>query len=170
MSNIFVPRHELEKLIKHALIRSDVSETNAISVARALTQAQLDGQIGHGVSRVTSYCAQARIGKVKGHATPHVVAETTSALRIDAGYGFAFPAIDVALQQLSNKARSIGIAAASIFRSHHFGVAGWHVERLAKQGLIGLIVGNSPAAIAPMVDQSQFWYQSDRVCCTPFKR
>ena len=149
MSDMFVPRHELEHLITQALNQSNVSEPNATSVARALTQAQLDGQIGHGVSRVASYCAQARTGKVQGHATPHVVAETASALRIDAGYGFAFPAIDVALQQLSNKARSIGIAAASIFRSHHFGVAGWHVERLAEQGLIALIVGNSPAAIAP---------------------
>ena len=149
MSDMFVPRYELEQLITQALIQSNVSEPNATSVARALTQAQLDGQIGHGVSRVASYCAQARTGKVQGHATPHVVAETASALRIDAGYGFAFPAIDVALQQLSNKARSIGIAAASIFRSHHFGVAGWHVERLAEQGLIALIVGNSPAAIAP---------------------
>ena len=80
MSDIFVPRHELEQLITHALIRSNVSETNAASVTRALTQAQLDGQIGHGVSRVASYCAQARTGKVQGHATPHVVAETASAL------------------------------------------------------------------------------------------
>ena len=30
-----------------------------------------------------------------------------------------------------------------------FGVAGWHVERLAQQGTIGWIVGNSPAAISP---------------------
>jgi (2R)-3-sulfolactate dehydrogenase (NADP+) len=43
----------------------------------------------------------------------------------------------------------MGIAAATIFRSHHFGVAGWHVERLAMQDTLGLIVGNSPAAIAP---------------------
>jgi len=149
MSNIFIPRHELENLILSAFLNSDVSETNAASVAAALTQAQMDGQVGHGVSRVASYCAQSRSGKVQGYAKPHIIAETASGMRVDAGYGFAFPAIDLALHELGNKAKSMGIAAAAICRSHHFGVAGWHVERLAQQGLLGLVVGNSPAAIAP---------------------
>ncbi|NCW73801.1 MAG: Ldh family oxidoreductase, partial [Gammaproteobacteria bacterium] len=45
MSNIFIPRHELENLILSAFLNSDVSETNAASVAAALTQAQMDGQV-----------------------------------------------------------------------------------------------------------------------------
>ena len=149
MSNIFIPRQELENLIQGALEASRVSENNAASVANALTQAQMDGQFGHGVSRVSSYCMQARAGKIKGNAIPQVVAETATAMRIDAGTGFAFPAIDLAIRELPKKAKSRGIAAATIFRSHHFGVAGWHVERLAQQGTIGWIVGNSPAAISP---------------------
>src|SRR5699024_1434462 len=46
-------------------------------------------------------------------------------------------------------ARQNGVAALSIANSHHFGVAGHHVERMANTGLIGLGFGNSPAAIAP---------------------
>ena len=149
MSDIDLLRDQLQSLIQRALESSNVSQENALSVAAALTQAQIDGQVGHGISRVASYCAQARSGKVHGHATPHIAAETASALRIDAQHGFAFPAIDLAIKELPNKAKSMGIAAATIFRSHHFGVAGWHVERLAMQDTLGLIVGNSPAAIAP---------------------
>ena len=149
MSDVYLFRDQLQTLIQRALKGSNVSQENALSVAAALTQAQIDGQVGHGISRVASYCAQARSGKVNGHATPHIAAETASALRIDAQHGFAFPAIDLAIKELPNKAKSIGIAAATIFRSHHFGVAGWHVERLAMQDTVGIIVGNSPAAIAP---------------------
>lgn len=149
MTTVYQPREALEACMVEALVRSNVSDSNARSVAAALTQAQLDGQVGHGVSRISSYCAQARSGKVQGHAVARIAAETAGALRIDAGHGFAFPAMDLAIAELPAKAKSLGIAAASVYRSHHFGVAGWHVERLAEAGTIGLIVGNSPAAIAP---------------------
>ena len=63
----------------------------------------MDGQFGHGVSRVSSYCMQARSGKIKGNAIPQVVAETATAMRIDAGTGFAFPAIDLAIRELPKR-------------------------------------------------------------------
>jgi (2R)-3-sulfolactate dehydrogenase (NADP+) len=149
MSNLTFTQDELTALMTQALERHKVSHTNAQSVATALAQAQCDGQAGHGVSRIKSYCLQAQSGKVNGMATPAVVAQTQAAVRIDAANGFAFAAIDLALDELVKRSQTQGIACASITRSHHFGVAGWHVERLAMQGMVGLIVGNSPAAIAP---------------------
>ena len=53
----FVPRYELEQLITQALIQSNVSEPNATSVARALTQAQLDGRISMGFLDGELLCA-----------------------------------------------------------------------------------------------------------------
>jgi (2R)-3-sulfolactate dehydrogenase (NADP+) len=46
-------------------------------------------------------------------------------------------------------ARTQGVAAAPIRRSHHCGAAGHPVERLADQGLVALFFANTPAAIAP---------------------
>src|SRR5204863_5516613 len=63
---------ELEALIAAALVASRTAEANARSVARALAQAEVDGQKGHGISRVPIYAAQARAGKVDGQATPIV--------------------------------------------------------------------------------------------------
>jgi (2R)-3-sulfolactate dehydrogenase (NADP+) len=45
-------------------------------------------------------------------------------------------------------ARHSGIAVAAIRRSHHFGQAGTHVERLADVGLVALAFANSPRAMA----------------------
>jgi (2R)-3-sulfolactate dehydrogenase (NADP+) len=46
-------------------------------------------------------------------------------------------------------ARTNGIAAAGIVRSHHAGVAGHHAERLAEAGLVALVFANTPKAMAP---------------------
>ena len=70
-------------------------------------------------------------------------------MRVDAAGGFAFPALELALNELALMAPEMGIAAAGVFRSHHFGQAGYHVEKLAEKGLVGLLFANTPKAIAP---------------------
>jgi (2R)-3-sulfolactate dehydrogenase (NADP+) len=141
--------NELEEVIAAALVASRTSNSNALSVARALAQAEIDGQKGHGLSRVPSYAAQARAGKVNGYAVPEVRQTRPGSLMIDAKNGFAYPALDLALGRMPDLTRSCGIAAAGLTRSHHFGVAGRPVERLAEQGLIALAFGNTPNAMAP---------------------
>lgn len=139
---------EAVALVQRALAASRVSAANAASVARALVAAEADGQVGHGLSRVPAYAAQARVGKVAGFAVPTVTTVRPAALRVDAEFGFAYPAIDAALDALVPLARAQGIAVAAIHRSHHFGQAGAHAERLAQAGLVGLVLGNSPKAMA----------------------
>lgn len=136
-------------LIAKALCASDVSPENALSVATALVAAEIDGQAGHGFSRVAAYAAQAASGKVSGHVSPLVTAPRTALLHVDAGNGFAFPAIDAAIDRLTALTPKTGIAGAMITKSHHAGQIGAHVERLANAGLIALMVANSPKAMAP---------------------
>ena len=149
MSNVTLELAEAASLAQAILVRHDTSEANAQSVARALVAAEADGQQGHGLSRLPSYAAQAAAGKVDGHAVPTLERGATAALRIDARNGFAFPALALAVDRLSPLGTETGIAAAAVHHSHHFGQAGYHVEQLAATGLIGLIFGNSPKAIAP---------------------
>lgn len=139
---------ELEALIVRALQAANTSPANAASVARALAQAEIDGQKGHGLSRVPSYAAQARSGKVDGHATPLLTRTRAASVMVDVAHGFAYPAFDLAIDALPQIARETGIAAAGFVRSHHFGVAGRHVERLAEAGLVALTFANTPQAMA----------------------
>jgi (2R)-3-sulfolactate dehydrogenase (NADP+) len=46
-------------------------------------------------------------------------------------------------------AREFGIAAAAITRSHHVGVAGHPVEKLAQGDMLAMMFANAPAAMAP---------------------
>jgi len=133
----------------NALRSNQTSENNAKEVADALVNAEFDGQAGHGLSRIPSYVEQLNAGKVKGNVEPSLLSSKGSVIRVDANNGFAFPAISLALSEITKTCKSFGIAAASISRSHHFGQAGRHVERLAEDGLIGLMFGNTPKAIPP---------------------
>lgn len=135
-------------LASDALSRSNVSRENAASVATALVMAEASGQPGHGFRRLPAYCAQARIGKVDGFAVPVWEKTRPGMLQIDARYGFAYPALDMMMDHLPDMARDQGIAAASIHKSHHAGVMGLTVERLAEQGLAALMFANAPAAMA----------------------
>ena len=96
-----------------------------------------------------AYADQAIAGKVDGHAVPEIRRTRTAAILSDAKTGFAFPAIEKGLMALRPVAEEAGIALLGVANSHHFGVAGHHVEALARTGLIGIVFGNSPAAIAP---------------------
>lgn len=136
-------------LICGALERSNVSPDNARSVAGALLAAELTGQSGHGLRRVNSYAAQAACGKVDGHATPQLDQSRPAAALVDAANGFAYPALDLALDWLPQAAGGQGIAIAGITRSHHCGVAGVVVEALAEKQMVGLMFANTPAAMAP---------------------
>lgn len=140
---------EAEVLVAQALIRCRTSRDNAASVARALVAAEADGLKGHGLSRVPSYAAQAKAGKVDGFAIAAIERLRPGAAVIDAKHGFAFPSLAVAVGLLPDMARATGIASAAIHRSHHCGAAGHPVERLADQGLVALMFANTPAAIAP---------------------
>ena len=149
MSTVTLSLQALHGLTKDILVTHNTSETNADQVAAALVAAEADGQQGHGASRIPSYAAQSKSGKVDGYATPALAEVGRAALRIDAGSGFAYPAINLAVEALCELTPETGIAAAAIANSHHSGVAGHHVEPLADKGLIGLSFGNCPQAIAP---------------------
>ena len=149
MSGVTLSIEQAESLAREVLTKHATSKANAACVAHALVAAEMDGQKGHGLSRLPSYAAQAESGKVDGHALPVLESTAAAAARIDARNGFAFPALALAVETLTHRVAETGIAAAAIHRSHHFGQAGYHVEQLADVGLIGLIFGNSPKAIAP---------------------
>jgi (2R)-3-sulfolactate dehydrogenase (NADP+) len=140
---------DAQDLVVRTLTRCKTEPENARSVARALVAAEAEGQKGHGLSRLPSYAAQAKVGKVDGFAIASLTWTRPAAAVIDAKNGFAYPALDAALAALPHATRQYGIAAAGIHHSHHCGVAGHPVEHLAKDGLMAMLFANTPGAIAP---------------------
>jgi (2R)-3-sulfolactate dehydrogenase (NADP+) len=140
---------ELRALAAAVLEAAGTSQETAATVAAALVAAELDGIASHGLSRLPFYADQVKSGKVDGKAVPEVTCPATALVRVDAKSGFAFPAIDAGLEAADDSVGATGVVAVAIGNSHHCGIAGHHVERLAAKELVGILFANTPAAIAP---------------------
>lgn len=136
-------------------------------MARALVAAEADGLPSHGLMRLPIYADQLRTGKVAGKVKPATTRATNGAYIVDAGFGFAYPATDMAVDVLSALTRSCGIAAVAITRSGHCGAMGLIVERLAEVGLIGLMMANTPGAMAPWGGQQALLGTNPVACAFP---
>jgi len=141
---------DAEDLARRALEGAGTRGESAASLARAVAAAERDGIHSHGLVYVPVYCEHVQCGKVIGDAVPQVETPAASAVVVDAGSGFAHPAIDAGFEHLVAKARDTGIAGMAVRNSYNCGVLGYHAERLAEQGLVGLCFTNAPASIAPI--------------------
>ncbi len=145
-------KHAIDALLELAvrvLLAANTGERNARCVAAALLAAEADGIASHGLARLPYYADQALSGKVDGNATPRLQSADDGAVTVDAGFGFAFPALELARDALLVRAPQHGIAACAVRRSHHAGVLAHAIEALADAGLVALAFSNTPAAMAP---------------------
>lgn len=137
----------VEPLVARALRNAGACDSMAAATARALVDAEASGLAGHGLSRVALYCTHLREGRADGAARPAIVQARAGCCLVDARGGLAFEAMALAGDEVITRAQSNGIAFVGVFNSHHAGAMGYHLQPLAKAGLVGLGFTNSPAAI-----------------------
>jgi len=147
MTAIRLEVHELERLMQRALEASGATHAMAAATARALATAEMEGIASHGASRIPQYCGHLRNGRARGDAVPAVVRERNGACLVDAGQGLAFEACALGVREAVRRAKQFGVAWSAVGNSNHFGVAAYHLEPIAQAGLVGLAMGNSPAAM-----------------------
>ena len=158
---------DVRDLTRRALAGSGVVSANVDPVATSVVAAEADGIRSHGLARLPTYCEHARCGKVDGAAEPMAARVRAGALKVDARDGFAHPAIDLGFRHLPDMARENGIAAMAVTNSYNCGVVGYHVERLADQGLVALGFVNAPAAIAPYGAKDPVFGTNPLACAVP---
>jgi len=139
---------ELTVLTVAALVKAGASPASAESTTRALIYADSQGTASHGVSRVPQYAGHMKAGRIDGQAVPSVAIQNGATAVIDAADGLAFPACDLAIETAIATAQKLGVAFVAINNSYHFGAAIYHLEAVAKRGMVGLAFTNSPAAMA----------------------
>jgi (2R)-3-sulfolactate dehydrogenase (NADP+) len=138
---------ELQVLMQSALRVSGASPAMAEATARALAAAEAEGIASHGASRIPQYCGHLKNGRANGAAVPVIARDSKAACLVDAKGGLAFEACGLASREAMKRAREYGVAFASVTNSNHFGVAAYHLEPLADNALVGIAMGNSPAAM-----------------------
>jgi (2R)-3-sulfolactate dehydrogenase (NADP+) len=149
MSSVQMTLDEINALALSVLVAAGASQEQAQPLAAAVAAAEADGIASHGLAYVPTYCEHLRCGKVDGKAVPEITKPKPALIVVDAKSGFAHPAIDAGFKSLIPLAREMGIAGLATRNSYNCGVLGYHTERLAAAGLLGLGYTNAPASIAP---------------------
>ncbi|PXX73099.1 delta1-piperideine-2-carboxylate reductase [Pseudomonas sp. LAMO17WK12:I10] len=139
----------LVKLLETIFLRHGTSAEVARSLAQNCAAAERDGAHSHGVFRIPGYVSTLDSGWVNGKAVPVVEDVAPAFVRVDAGNGFAQPALAAARALLVEKARNAGIAILAIRNSHHFAALWPDVEPFAEEGLVALSVVNSMTCVVP---------------------
>jgi hydroxycarboxylate dehydrogenase B len=132
----------------------------AAEVARHLISANLSGHDSHGVLRWPQYVAELDRGELDPTAQTQILHESTVTALFDAHSGFGQHSTMTATEWTLTHARKHGIAAAAVRRSMHIGRLGEYTERLAADGLVGIVTvgvaGSGSGTVAPFGGAARF--------------
>jgi hypothetical protein len=124
--------------LKSILLAWGMPEANAETTAEILSWADLHGVDSHGMSMIPGYDGLRRSGRARMDAVPRIVRETPVSAVVDGGGGLGHVPAHFAMSAAIRKAKAVGMAAAVVHSSAHFGAAGYYSLMAAKAGLIGM--------------------------------
>src|SRR5215468_7405436 len=113
-------------------------EDNAEITAEVLAWSDLHGVDSHGISMIPRYDTLRRNGRVRMDARPRIVSQTPVSAVVDGGGGLGHVPAHFSMLTVIDKAKTVGIAAAVVRGSAHFGAAGYYTLMAANAGLIGM--------------------------------
>eukprot|EP00536_Pseudo-nitzschia_multiseries_P005955 jgi/Psemu1/254944/estExt_Genewise1Plus.C_1210089 len=139
---------EVEYICRDALSTSGLNPVATAAITDVVTAGERDGCHSHGLFRVPGYCQALLSGRVDGSILPKVHDAAPGVVRVDAGGGYAPPAILAGRDLAIRKVRENGISCLAIHNSVHFAALWWEVESLANEGIVALAFVNSRSFVA----------------------
>lgn len=124
-------------------------EAHAKIVADSLVEANLRGVDSHGVQMLATYIQQIRAGGIEVEAEGHVEREDGVCLRYHGDNGLGQVVADRCTDHSIRIAHALGVSVVVASHSNHFGTGAWWGQKLAREGLIGIVMSNACPAVAP---------------------
>ncbi len=104
---------------------------------------------GQGLEKFFRLTAQVANGGINVGAKIETLKEGAGFALLNANKAFGYVAAARAMDLACEKAKENGVAGVGVCQSNHFGIAGYHAYRAAKQGMIGISMTNALAEMAP---------------------
>jgi LDH2 family malate/lactate/ureidoglycolate dehydrogenase len=146
---MLVSFEEARRLSLHILEGAGVPSKHAVIQADLLLEAELRGRASHGLLRLPRVVERIRNG-VTNPATRGVHEWRGDALLVVDGEMGLGPVIAFeALDRISGKARTTGVAVAAIRNNNHLGMLAWYAERVAGNGQVLVAFTTSEALVHP---------------------
>ena len=140
---------QLEEFAAAVFRHHAMPERHAGIAARSIVDGDLIGVSTHGLARLPSYVERLQRKLVK--ANPNLTAESGMpwSVRIDADNAMGAVAADFAVGHVRRMIDALGIGAAVVRGSNHFGTAGYHARNLAGDDCIGICLSPASKSLAP---------------------
>lgn len=144
-----VPYPELRRAVSSHFHHLGLALDHADEFAEVILEAEIEGNVGHGLTRIAQYTSQLQAGGL--NARPQMRLERTrpsvAILHADGAPG---PVAGLfAVRALAQMAKEQGSATLAVRGAGHSGVLSAYVGRLAQQELVAMAFTNTPPAIAP---------------------
>ncbi len=142
----------LREIGQAIFIAAGAPKDEAAIVMRHLIEASLAGHDSHGIRSLISYVERIKKKHIVPGAKWEVVQETPTSTVVDGHWGFGYVVTENVTRMTIDKARKIGVAAATVRHQSHIGRLGGYTTMMAEAGMIGLITadsGRGPKAVVP---------------------
>lgn len=118
----------------------------AQEVAASLVETNMRGHDSHGVQQLMKYISKIRDGTLIPSARPTVESRRGAVAIVDGCWGFGQVIATYGADLASEIAHEHGVGVVALRRINHIGRAGEYAERLAAQGMIGIVLASGASA------------------------
>ena len=145
-----VPVESLRAFCVSALRQTGLGETDSATAADALVTADAMGVFTHGTKLLIGYLNRLRGGGYRSAGAARIEREGPAWAVIDGDSALGQVGCVFAMRAAIDKAKHVGIAYVGLRNTGHIGAAGYYAELAAREGMIGVVMGNdTPSVAAP---------------------
>ena len=125
------------------------SDEHAALAATGLLRADLRGIDSHGIARLTGYIRLWEAKRANAKPDIQIVHETPSTGVVDGDGGLGLVVAPFAMNLAISKAKNVGSGWIAVRNSNHFGIAAHHALMALEEDMIGIVMTNASALVAP---------------------
>ncbi len=139
----------LLQFTKNVFISIGCSDEHAALAATGLLRADLRGIDSHGIARLQGYVRLWDAGRANTSPDIQLVHETPSTGVVDGDGGLGLVVAPFAMDLAISKAKNVGSGWIAVRNSNHFGIAAHHAMKALDDDMIGIVMTNASALVAP---------------------
>jgi LDH2 family malate/lactate/ureidoglycolate dehydrogenase len=124
-------------------------DEHAELAATGLLRADLRGIDSHGIARLTGYVRLWESNRANSKPNIQIVHETPSTALLDGDAGLGLVVAPFAMDLAISKAKNVGSGWIAVRNSNHFGIAAQHALKALEEEMIGIVMTNASALVAP---------------------
>lgn len=144
-----IPADRLKKFCEEVFCKMGFNNEDSTIITDVLILSDLFGIDSHGINRLSMYVQQLQAGYIDIQAQPEIVFQTPVSAVIDGKKGMGQLVSNIAMKVAIEKAKMSGVALVTVRNSNHYGIAGYYSLMASDEGMIGLSMTNSLAAVVP---------------------